>query len=170
MKDAELKLVSELIKNSRRSDRELAKAIGVSQPTVSRLIKKLEKQGIISQYSMAPDLSKLDFEILALTFASYSPETLKEDPEKTRIEKRDKFISKHHNVIFASAGRGLGMGRMIMSVHRNYSDYNEFMKDFESEWGGLFAKVEPFTISLKTDTALTVFSLRNLADYVREMG
>jgi len=170
LKDAELKLVSELIKNSRRSDRELAKAIGVSQPTVSRLINKLEKQGIISQYSMVPDLSKLDFEILALTFAAYSSETLKEYPEKARIEKRDKFISKHHNVIFASAGRGLGMGRMIMSVHRNYSDYNEFMKDFESEWAGLFAKVESFTISLKTDTALTVFSLRNLADYIREMG
>ena len=106
MKDAELKLISELIKNSRRSDRELAKAIGVSQPTVSRLIKKLEKQGVICMYSMIPDLSKLNFEILALTFAAWSSETLKDYPENVRIEKRDKFISKHPNVIFASAVRG----------------------------------------------------------------
>lgn len=38
MKDVELSLVAELLKDSRRSDRELAKAIGVSQPTVSRLM------------------------------------------------------------------------------------------------------------------------------------
>jgi DNA-binding Lrp family transcriptional regulator len=169
VKDVELKLVSELVKNSRRSDRELAKAIGVSQPTISRMIKKLENQGIITQYSMMPDLNKLGFEIMALTFAAYSPETLKEYPEKARIEKRDKFISRHHNIVFASAGRGLGMTRMILSVHRSYSDYSEYMKQFEDEWAGLFAKVESFTISLKTDTALTVFSLRNLAEYISKM-
>jgi DNA-binding Lrp family transcriptional regulator len=43
VKDAELKLISELMKDSRRSDRELAKAVGVSQPTISRMIRKLEK-------------------------------------------------------------------------------------------------------------------------------
>jgi len=166
MKDAELKLISELIKNSRRSDRELAKAIGVSQPTVSRLIKKLEKQGIISMYSMIPDLSRLDFEILALTFAAWSPETLKDYPENVRLERRDKFISKHPNVIFSSAGRGLGMVRMMMSVHRNYIDYDEFVKDFENTWAGLFTRVESFTISLKIDSPTTVLSLRNLAEYI----
>ena len=45
IKEVEWKLISELMKNSRRSDRELAKTIGVSQPTVSRLIKRLEKEG-----------------------------------------------------------------------------------------------------------------------------
>jgi len=44
VKDVELKLVSELIKNSRRSDRELARVLGLSQPTVGRMIKKLEKR------------------------------------------------------------------------------------------------------------------------------
>lgn len=32
MKELERKLIAELIKNSRRSDRELAKAVGCSQP------------------------------------------------------------------------------------------------------------------------------------------
>ena len=44
VKDVELKLVSELIKNSRRSDREVARVLGLSQPTVGRMIKKLEKR------------------------------------------------------------------------------------------------------------------------------
>jgi hypothetical protein len=38
VKDVELKLIYELIKNSRRSDRELARVLKVSQPTVSRMI------------------------------------------------------------------------------------------------------------------------------------
>jgi DNA-binding Lrp family transcriptional regulator len=44
MKDVQLKLISERMKNCRRSDRELAKVIGVSQPTASRLIEKLERR------------------------------------------------------------------------------------------------------------------------------
>jgi DNA-binding Lrp family transcriptional regulator len=43
MKETALKLIAELMKNSRRSDRELAKAVGVSQPTVTRTIKKLAR-------------------------------------------------------------------------------------------------------------------------------
>ena len=41
IKEIELKVLSELMKNSSRSDRELAKAIGSSQPTVSRTRKKI---------------------------------------------------------------------------------------------------------------------------------
>jgi DNA-binding Lrp family transcriptional regulator len=66
LKDTELKVISELMKNSRRSDRELAKAIGASQPTVSRIIKKLEKEKIIEEYTMIPNFSKLGYKILAL--------------------------------------------------------------------------------------------------------
>jgi len=52
LKDVELKSISELMKSSRRSDRELAKAIGVSQPTISRTIKRLEKEKLIKEYTM----------------------------------------------------------------------------------------------------------------------
>lgn len=52
MKEFELKLISELMKNSRRSDRDLAKAIGSSQPTVTRNRHRLEQQGIIKQYTI----------------------------------------------------------------------------------------------------------------------
>jgi DNA-binding Lrp family transcriptional regulator len=45
IRDIELKILSELMKNARISDRELAKKIGVSQPTVSRIRSRLEKEG-----------------------------------------------------------------------------------------------------------------------------
>ena len=40
------KLLLELVKNSKRSDRDLAKALDVSQPTVTRMRKKLEKEAV----------------------------------------------------------------------------------------------------------------------------
>ena len=58
LKEIELKMLSELIKNSRRSDRELAKAIGTSQPTATRIRSKLEKDGVIKEYTTIPDLSQ----------------------------------------------------------------------------------------------------------------
>jgi len=68
MKELELRLLSEIMRNSRRSDRDIAKAIEVSQPTISRIIKKLEKEGYIEEYTMIPNFHKLGYEILALTF------------------------------------------------------------------------------------------------------
>jgi DNA-binding Lrp family transcriptional regulator len=44
VKDVDLKLLSELMKNSRRIDRELAKIIGVSQPTVSAELEQALKE------------------------------------------------------------------------------------------------------------------------------
>jgi len=40
-------------------NRELARSPGVSQPTVSRIIKKLESKEIIKEYTMLPDFQKL---------------------------------------------------------------------------------------------------------------
>jgi len=92
IRDVELKLISELLKNSRRSDRDLAKAIRVSQPTVSRMIKKLKSEGVIKEYSLIPDFHKLGFEILALTFLN-----VQDEPTLDRLQ----------NVVMCEKGLGL---------------------------------------------------------------
>ena len=89
MKKNDWKLISELMKNSRRSDRELARTIGVSQPTVNRMIKKLEKEGYIKEYTMIPDFSKLGYKILAITFFKY-----KQSFDAEKVKKARKFSMK----------------------------------------------------------------------------
>jgi DNA-binding Lrp family transcriptional regulator len=91
LKDLELRLISELMKNSRRSDRELARAIGASQPTVSRLIAKLEKMGVIKEYTMISNFSKLGFELLAVTLVKLRKLVFRRDrkcpsTDKTNLE------------------------------------------------------------------------------------
>jgi DNA-binding Lrp family transcriptional regulator len=167
MKDKELRLVSELFRNSRRSHRELAHVLGVSQPTVSRLIGKLEKAGVVKEYTIVADLRKLGIEIVAFTFGVWSPDKIKGYSEDERVEKAKSFLSKYPNVVLASSGQGLGMGRMMVSVHKDYSDYVEFMREARSEWADL-VRLESFIMNLATEMVPFPFSLRNLGRYIEE--
>jgi DNA-binding Lrp family transcriptional regulator len=62
-----LRLLKEMLKDSKRSDREIAKSLGVSQPTVTRTRAQLEKE-YIETYTVIPDfetrLSNPSFHIL----------------------------------------------------------------------------------------------------------
>ena len=163
MKDTELKLVSELMKNSRRSDRELARLIGVSQPTVSRMIKNLEKEGVIQEYTMIPNMNKLGIEMIAITLAAFKPP---ENPEE-RMRKCKEFVEKHPNLLFISSGRGTSTERAFISAHKNYSDYAKFIKEFKAEITE-YQIADSFLISYKCDTILRQLSFVTLADYLRK--
>jgi len=73
------RLLAELLKNSRRSDRELARALGSSQPTITRTRQKIEREGLIRSYTIIPDWRKLGFEIMAFTFTKMRPEIRSEE-------------------------------------------------------------------------------------------
>jgi DNA-binding Lrp family transcriptional regulator len=53
MKRRELEVFFELIKNSKKSDRDIAKKLNISQPTVTRVRKKLERT-VIKAYTLVP--------------------------------------------------------------------------------------------------------------------
>jgi DNA-binding Lrp family transcriptional regulator len=71
-KEEKVKLLFELMKNARRSDRELAKALKISQPTVTRKRKMLEKDKLVREYTIIPDLEKIGYEFVALTFLAFT--------------------------------------------------------------------------------------------------
>src|SRR5512136_2839667 len=104
------KLLRELVRNSKRSDRELAKAIGASQPTVTRNRKLLEKY--IRSYTIVPEFDKIGYEIIALTFAKTKAFNT-EDMDK-RMKEIHEWASKHPNVVFASDGEGLGKDTVMV--------------------------------------------------------
>jgi DNA-binding Lrp family transcriptional regulator len=160
LKDVELKLISELIKNSRRSDRELAKAIGISQPTVSRIRVRLEKEGLI-EYTAVPNLAKLGFEIIAIILAKRD---YQKHPEYG-IQKAKEFAKKNPNIIFASIGNGLGYDRVAISIHKNYAEYSKFMQESKVCWGD-FMSFDSFLIGLKSKDVVQPLSLKPFADHL----
>ena len=162
MKDIELKLISELVKNSRRSDRELAKALSVSQPTVSRIRLKVEKQGLID-YSAVPNLAKLGFEIMVVTFGKRD---YAKHPE-INLQKAKDFEQRHPSIIFGAAGKGLGYDRITVSIHRNYSDFSKFMQEMRSEWADIIDVKDSFKVSLIGKEVIQPISLKHFAEHLR---
>jgi DNA-binding Lrp family transcriptional regulator len=152
-----VKILQQLLKNSKKSDRELAKAIGISQATFTRRRKQLERK-IIQEYTITPNLHELGFEILAFTFVHLN-ETRPELLEKAR-----QSAAKNPNVIFGSGGEGLGHDVVIMSVHQNYTSYSSFITDLRTEWAGSILDTQSFLVSLKGELLAKRFSLKPLAD------
>lgn len=166
MKELELKLVSELMKNSRRSDRDLARAIGTSQPTVTRLRTRLEKEGYIKEYTAIPDFSKLGFELMALTFVKYAKEPTEAELVKIREVAHELERKVPPSDMMIMSGMGLDHGRVILSLHENFASFREF-----SQRESVFevSSVASFVIGLDDKTHYRPFTLQTLARYLSHM-
>jgi len=158
-KELHKELVRELLKNAKRSDRELAKVLKVSQSTITRTRHKLERNGTIQDYTIIPDFKKMGFEILALTFVKMRSEIL--TPEA--MEEAKKYAAKFPNAIFASTGEGLGMTGVIISFHPNYNDYHRKLNLLRVDWKDFTEDVQSFVVSIR-EGEFKRFSLVYLKD------
>jgi DNA-binding Lrp family transcriptional regulator len=124
MKDVELKLIAELMRNSRRSDRELARVIGVSQPTVSRAIARLKKEGYIREFTVIPDYEKLGYQIAAFTFIKIKAGLSRDELDKAREVSMRDLREAPKEVVLLERGLGMGYSGIVVSFHEDYSSYS----------------------------------------------
>jgi DNA-binding Lrp family transcriptional regulator len=169
MKDVELRLISELMKNSHRSDRELAKMIGISQPTVTRARSRLEKEGIIKEYTMIPDFRKLGFELLAITFSRFSKELSSEERDELRKTAREIEKKNPEAILIAAKGMGLGFNRVFISFHRNYSSYMKVISLIKTIPNVDASHVESFIMSLIDEPHFQPLTLSAIANYLLKL-
>ncbi len=155
-------LLQELIRNSKRSDRDLAKILDVSQPTLTRMRKRLERDSFILDYTAIPNLTKLGFEIVAFTFVDVDHF----DPASGELdsaigESAHKWVGHNSKIIFAGGGEGLhGSNCMMISIHRDFTDYTDFISEFRSQWATGAKGIESFLVSMKAKMPKP-FSFRN---------
>jgi len=149
------KLLCELIKNSRRSDRDLAKILGFSQPSVSRLRKILEREAIL-QYTAIPNFSYLGFDLIVFTLYRMK------EPLQPLREKAENWLKKQPNVVFSSEGQGMEADRVMMSVHRDYADFSEFHQKFRRELGSYIESCKTFLVSLRGNETSRLFTFNDL--------
>lgn len=165
MKEIEKKMLSELIKNSRRSDRELAKAIGTSQPTATRIRSKLEKEGFIKEYTTLPNLNRIGYAIMALTFMkldvknSLSPPTLSE----FRKIHYDALQKNPNAIMLAKRGMGLGYDAVIISLHQDYSSCDKFRAFIRQNMRDRINDIDTFLLNLEEEETSLPFSFSMLA-------
>jgi DNA-binding Lrp family transcriptional regulator len=141
------------MKDSRRSDRELSRSIGVSQPTITRTRARLEKEKVITEYTMIPDFHKLGFEILAITSLAMDKE-----PDSKEFEKA---LGTFQNILMFERGLGLKYSRVVVSLHEDFSSYAEFKRKLEENAFWEVTNSASFLVNLKEDSGFLSFS--NLA-------
>jgi len=162
LKPIDYAILSALMKNSKIRDRQLAKQIGVSQPTVTRRRARMEKERLLD-YTAIPDFTKLGFEILAFTFATSKKSGVPEE----QVPKAKSFYAKRDDVIFVSTGSGNERNRMSISIHKSYSDYVKYTRALDKEWGDVMTNRMSFIVSLIGDTIIRNLTFKHLVDYVK---
>lgn len=165
-----MKLIAELMKNSRRSDRELAKATGLSQPTVSRLRIKLEKEGYIKEYTIIPNLEKFGYEIMAITFIKLKKALTSKQVEEARKIAKEELDKSPFGVILLERGLGFGYDGVVIAVYENYTRYVEHLKWFSTFEFPEMSKIESFIINLKDPIHYRPLTFRNLAKHILALG
>jgi DNA-binding Lrp family transcriptional regulator len=167
MKDVERRLISELMKDARRSDRELAKSLGVSQPTVTRTRTKLEKEGYIREYAAIPDFKRLGYELMALIFVQIKQKLAPEELEKARETTQQELAKRAPTeIIFFERGMGMGFSGVIISFHKDYQSYTSLVGKTREYPFLEHVATESFLIDLNDEVHYRPLTLRTLAENI----
>ena len=171
-KEIEKRMLSELIKNSRRSDRELAKAIGASQPTATRIRTKLEREGFVKEYTTIPNLNKMGYSIMALTFVkldvkhSLSPQ----DIAQFRRIHYEAMAKSQSAVLFIKRGMGLGYDAVIISLHQDYTCCDKFRTFLRQNMIERVTAFDTFLVNLEEEENSLPLSFSLLATQMMALG
>lgn len=166
MKEVELDLIIELLKGSNRSDRELAKAVGVSQPTVSRVRKRIEEQGIIKEYTIIPDYKQLGFSLMSLTFTKLEVPLSDQTVDQLKNAAGETMRKHPSALILGTMGIGCNADYVAIAFHKDYSEYLKFVKDIKAYPNVNIGETRSFLIDLSDKRQFLPLSFNYLSGYL----
>jgi len=112
--------------------------------------------GWVRQFTVVPGFVKLGFRILVFSF--FSSRLNKESSENGGL-----VVLSKPNVVFAAECNGMGMSGVVVSLHKSYSDYVDFVRELRSEGGDGLKMADSLIISLE-GSVIKPFDLKNLAE------
>lgn len=139
-----LKVLFAMMAIGHKSDREIAKSLGINNTTLSRRRRKLEQEGYIKQYSVMPDFHKLGFNIVVFGFAS-TPEPI----SPSHPAEFHALLEKYPEILCVLEDLGpTGNNWFTVSVHRSYDDWVKLYGEFQKE--SVLLKHRPSNVTLHT--------------------
>ena len=159
----DFKLLFELMKGAKTSDREIARTLGVSQPTVTRRRAMLEKE-VIDGYTVVPKWSEIGYEILAVTLVKSSFKFGSNEKRESTYMKAMEWLAKQPNVILGSGCRGMGMTGIMISLHKTYAELDEFLVNHRQQLGDILEDVQTVIVNLSGKAYYRPLHLKYLAE------
>jgi DNA-binding Lrp family transcriptional regulator len=147
LKELDYKILYALMKNAKKSDREIAKTLGISQPTVSRRRAFLEKE-VIEGYTVIPKWEKLGYRIFAMTFVKIKPVVGTKEEYADSRKRGTEWLMSQPYIVMSGGCRGMGVDAFNLSFHKSYSDYDDFMRNLRLEMGDLIENVKSVLVNL----------------------
>ncbi|UXD21734.1 AsnC family transcriptional regulator [Ignicoccus pacificus DSM 13166] len=120
--ELDFRILSELMKDARKSIREIAKAVGASPATVHSRMKKLMKEGVIKGFVPIVDSAKVGYPITAIIMLSVSGD---------KLRKLEDDLSEMNNVIAVYDITG-DFDLMLIAKFKDMDGLNVFVKDLLS--------------------------------------
>ena len=82
---------------------------------------KLLKDGIIDHFSAIPDLTKMGYDLLAISFVKFDMNNIANMKKGTHY-----WVQNHPEIIFSADCEGLGMNAITLSLHKSYAENKQF--------------------------------------------
>ncbi len=121
--ETDVKIINSVLRNSRKSYRQIAKELNLSIATVINRLTKLEKNGIIKNYSARLDYEKVGYDITAIIEIAVSKGRLPEVEEK---------LAKHSFVLGVYDITGES-DAMIIARFKTRKELSSFVKSLATE-------------------------------------
>jgi len=97
-----------LVRNSRRSDRESAKILKVSQPTITRKRAFIEKE-FIESFTAILKWSKIGYNLFVITLVKIKANIAAEEQYDAVRKRALSWLASQPNILMASGSRGGGV-------------------------------------------------------------
>ncbi len=161
----DLKVLFTLLSLSNKSDRAIAKILGISNTSLSKRRRRLEKDGCIKEYTVIPDLHSMGLDVIVFYFSSTSdmltPAQLKESRE---------LALKHPEVLCLLEEQNLaGTSWFAVTIHKTYDGFVELSKKVQEDvlslhpQSQILPRYERHTLIFHTEKLFPKpFSFRNL--------
>jgi DNA-binding Lrp family transcriptional regulator len=140
--------------------------LGTSQPTISRLINRLEKQGVIKEYTMIPDFSKLGYTLMVVTLVKHREDL---DPEHMKIAER-KGVSHARTessleTVMAERGIGFGYDAVIIAYEKDYTAYKHLLERIKAFNHLEASQTQSFIVDLSDKVHYRPFTYSTIAKH-----
>jgi hypothetical protein len=72
----------------------------------------------------------------------------------------------HPNVLMCVGSQGMGMGGFMISIHKNYSEFDKFIRDHNLDLGKYLDDVQNVFVNLDGGRILKPFDFKYFADCI----
>ncbi|MBW6462099.1 MAG: Lrp/AsnC family transcriptional regulator [DPANN group archaeon] len=162
LKKKEKDVLLKLIQKGRKTDKQIAKELDTTQPTVTRIRQKLEQEKYIIGYHASPNLKMIGLNIIIITFIQWTDYSKKEE-----LIGFIKEIINNKNILCFARGNGLsGRTSVFISSHKDMKGYEDFIVDIKTKWGTYIKNTDQFISSI--DNIFKGFDYSNVVSHILE--